>query len=148
MELLKNQNTVKIFGDCFGHRVIMEISIFQLAKIFGTDKEIVQEVENNFGTEEYEDKCNETREYVKKFPKIDVWDKKLEFDYVSVEDESWAQRTTDPNIIGIYAEDIVGWNNEGIKIKFPKGVFDQELKDKKFKVFVNPFSVELRIEKE
>lgn len=157
MKLLENQNTVKIIGDCFGHQVTMEISILQLAKIFGTDKEISQKVETDFGSTEYEDKCDETREYVKKFPEIEVWDKELEFGYVSVEDQKWVkefrenkfqEKSINPKTIGIYAEDIVGWDNEGIRIDFPKEIYDKELKDKKFKVFVSPFYVDLRIKKE
>jgi plasmid maintenance system antidote protein VapI len=87
MELLENQNTVKIIGDCFGHQVTMEISRLQLAKIFGTNKEVLKKVENDFGSKEYEDRCEETREYVKKFPEIKVWNNELGFGYVSVEDQ-------------------------------------------------------------
>ena len=157
MELLENHNTVKIVGDCFGHQVTMEISILQLAKIFGTDKEISQEVENDFGSTEYEDKCDETREYVKKFPEIKVWNNELEFGYVSVEDQKWVkefrenkfqEKSINPKTIGIYAEDIVGWDNEGIRIDFPKEIYDKDLKGKEFRVFVSPFSVDLRIDKE
>lgn len=157
MELLENQNTVKVIGDCFGHQVIMEILILQLAKIFGTDKEVLKEVENDFGSTEYEDRCDETREYVKKFPEIKVWNNKLEFDYVSVEDQKWVKESREnkfqeklinPETIGIYAEDIVGWGNEGIRIDFPRELYDKELKDKKFGVFVSPFSVDLRLNKE
>ncbi len=148
MKLLKDQNTVKIVGDCFGHEVLIEISILQLAKIFGTDREVVQEAEDDFGSKEYEDKCNETREYVQKFPEIDVWNKELEFSYVSVENEGWARRSTNPETIRIYAEDIVGWNNEGIRIEFPKEIFNQKLKDKKFRVFMSSFAVELRTDQD
>lgn len=148
MEHLENQNTVKIIGDCLGHHVTMNISILQLAKIFGTDKEVGGELGNDFGTEEYEDKCDETREYVKKFPEINVWNKELEFNYISVENEGWAKKSTNPETIGIYAEDIVGWNNEGLRIDFPKEIYNQKLKEKKFRVFVSPFSVELILEKE
>ncbi len=152
MELLEDGNTVKITGDCFGQEVVIEISILQLAKIFGKDKEVVQEIESDFGSEEYEDRCDETREYIKRFPEIDVQDKGLEFGYVSVESRSWVKefrenkfqkQPTKLEMIGIYAEDLVGWNNEGIRIDFPKEIFNRELKDREFKVFVSPFSVEL-----
>jgi len=57
------------------------------------------------------------------------------------------QRSTDPNIIEIYAEDIVGWDNEGIRIKFPIELYKKLLEGKNFKVFVKLFSVEFRFEK-
>ena len=147
MRLLDDMNTVKIIGDCLGHRVTIKISVLQLAKIFGTDKEVVQEVGDGFGSEEYEDRCDETREHIKRFPEIDVLRDELEFGYVSVEDETWAKRSADPQTIGIYAEDIVGWGNEGIRIDFPKEIFNHKLKGKKFRVLVSPFYAVLNPDK-
>lgn len=144
MELTEDQNTVRITGDCFGHEVKIELSILQLAKIFGTDREVGYEIKDDFGSTEYEDKCEETRKYVKQFPDIHVWDTEMEFGYVSTEDESWAAKSKDPRKIKIYAEDIVGWDNEGIRIDFPAEVFNKEIKGKKFGVFSSPFYVELK----
>ena len=53
-----------------------------------------------------------------------------------------------PETVGIYAEDIVGWDNEAVRIYFPEKVYNQTLKDKKFKVFVSPFFVEFKLNKD
>jgi len=148
MDLLKDRNTVKIIGDCFGSLVVIEISILQLAKVFGTDRNIGQEIGSNFGSKEYEDKCEETREYIKKYPNVEVWDKEIEFKDVSVDIENATRKSMYPETVGIYAEDIVGWDNEAVRIYFPEKVYNQTLKDKKFKVFVSPFFVEFKLNKD
>jgi hypothetical protein len=142
MKLSEDERTVIIKGNCLGHNVKIEVSIIQLAKIFGTDREIADEATLN--PEECEKKCKETKEYAKKFPDIAVWDKELEFREVSVEDESWTEISADPKIIMIYAEDICGWDNEGIRIDFPIKVYNSELKGKNFGVYVSPFYADLK----
>jgi len=145
MKLSEDGRTVIIKGVCLGHHTKIEISILQLAKIFGTDRKVGNKLsEIGFGSEELEDECDETRDYVKKFPEITVWERELEFPEVSVEDESWAERSTDPEIIWIHAEDIKGWSNEGLRIDFPKKIYDSELKGKNFGVYATPFYVYLR----
>lgn len=140
MELSEDRNTVKIVGECSGHKVRMEISILQLAKIFGTDREVGDECERiGFGSVELEDKCAETRELIKKFPDVKVWERKIEFTYVRAS-------ARDEKSVDIYAEDLVGWSNEGLRIDFPKEIFDSELKGK-FRVFATPFSVKLKPER-
>jgi hypothetical protein len=67
----------------------------------------------------------------------------VEFGFVSVKNKLSAKKPANPDTIRMYAEDIVGWNNEGIRIDFPKEIFSQKLKDKEFKVLVSPFSVSL-----
>jgi hypothetical protein len=147
MELKDDEITVKIIGEAFGHKINMKISILQLAKIFGTDQKVGEECESiGFGSFELEEKCEETRELIKKFPNIiNGWTKEIKFDYVSVEDGLWKDRSKDPNIIWIFAEDLVGWDNEGILIDFPKEIYDKMLKGKEFEVFVRPLSLVLSI---
>ncbi len=135
MELLKDNNTVKIFGDYLGHQVSIELSILQLAKIFGTDANIVKEVD--FGTEEYEEKCIETREHIKNFPKMNVQNNILSLSNTQI-------KRVSENKLKMYVEDIVGWDNEGIRIEFPEDIFNQELKDGKLDVIIGSSFVELK----
>ena len=76
MKLLEDNITVKIIGDYLKNKIIIKLSILQIAKIFGTDKKIIDKLD--FGSIEDEYKCDETREYVKKFPNIDVLDREIE----------------------------------------------------------------------
>ncbi len=139
---------VRIIGEAFGYKIPMKVSILQLAKIFGRDKEVVEECgKAGFGSEELEEKCEETRGLIEKFPDIKVWDNKLKFDYVSVEDNSWKRKSSNPDVIQVYAEDLVGWNNEGILIALPKELYDKELRGKQFEMFVKPFLAEFDIKK-
>ncbi len=149
MKLDNDGITVRIIGEAFGYKIPMKVSILQLAKIFGADKEVGEECESiGFGSEELEEKCEETRKLIEKFPNIKVWNNEVKFDYSSVEDSSWKSKSSNPNIIWVYAEDIVGWNNEGILIDFPKELYDKRLKGKNFEVFVKPFSVKFEIKED
>ena len=142
MKLDNDEITVKTTGEAFGYKIPIKLSILQLAKIFGTDREVGEECESiGFGSQELEEKCEETKELIKKFPDIRVWNNEVKFDYTSVEEISRKSVSSNPNVIQIYAEDIVGWNNEGILTDFPKELYDKELKCKKFEVSVKPFSV-------
>lgn len=134
MEL--ENHLVRIIADWHGYQATVELSILQLAKIFGTDGEVIREL--GFGNEEYESRCDETRACVERFPNIQVADRELEFGSVTVTEHV----ETKPGFVQILAEDIVGWDNEGMSIEVPRVVFDQ-LKGG-FRVFVRPFSVVLR----
>ena len=143
MELSKDGNTVHIDADAFGHKIDITLSILQLAKIFGTDGEVAGEyLKSGFGSVELEDKCNETREFVKAFPNITVWDNKVEFRDISIS-EGDTEET-----LKIFGEDISGWSNEGIMIIFPKKLYNKTLENKKFRIFVAPFFVDLRTNEE
>src|SRR3989338_1115947 len=148
MKLEEDEITVIIIGEAFGYKIPMKMSILQLAKIFAIDRVVGDECEStSFGSEELEDKCEETRELVRNFPNIKLWNNKIKFDYVSVTDNSNDRDSSDmkDKVVSIYAEDLVGWNNEGIKISFPKELYVKQLKEKKFDVFVKPFSLILKI---
>ena len=153
MLLSEDQNTVKIIANCFEHRVVVELSILQLAKIFGTDKDVFETMETSFGSTKYEERCDETRRYVQRFPEINIENNTVEFRYVSVTDQEYraenmqyqAQEASNhPETISVYAEDIVGWDNEGIRIRMPRKIYENELKGTRFGVLVRPFSIDLK----
>jgi hypothetical protein len=128
MKLKEDNVTVEIIGDCFGHKINIELSILQLAKIFGADKDIGAKLQTEgFGSEELEKQCNETRELIEKFPDIKYWNNKVEFTDPSV--SNWEQENN-KEFIGIFAEDLCGWSNEGIGIKFPTKLYDEIFKEK------------------
>jgi hypothetical protein len=148
MELYPDNNTVCITCNNSGHEVIIELSILQLAKIFGSDTKVISEIENKFGTDEYEDKCAETRQLVKEFPKIKANNKELEFfdNTVSSTNEDLEFLKKFPikeESIRLYGEDIGGWNNEGIRIRIPKVLYNQFLANKQFKIIAEPFKIKL-----
>jgi len=157
MNVIREGSTVRILGNLFGEDILVELSILQLAKVFGTDKDILGLVEKSFGSEEYERECNGTRKYVRSFPDIDVFDKEIEFfghkfliknSLVDENRQNNLERISpfELETIGIYSEEIVGWNNEGLRIDFPKELFNRFLKDKEIRIFMNPFYLDLRIE--
>jgi hypothetical protein len=134
-----DDNIVQIIGICQEQEAKAELSVLQLAKIFGSDKKVISEVENDFGSVEYEDKCEEIKALIKSFPNIKTAEKEIEFDYVSI-------GNIKENAIEIYAEDIVGWNNEGLRIDFPFEIYDKYLQGKKFKVFMTSNKIKFIIE--
>jgi hypothetical protein len=139
--LLKNKTTVKIIGEttspsCYGQEIKADLSILQLAKVWGTDRKIADELSSTgFGSHKLEDKCTETKNLIKKFPNISLWNKKTKFDYVKLTDSKKM----------IYAEDIVGWNNEGIRIKISKKIHDylSEKSNKKLSLYMTPFKIKI-----
>ena len=136
MSLSSDGRTVFIKGDFFGEVVDLKLSVLQLAKVFGSDRMIVQEAENNFGSEELEDKCNETREVVKNFPKIDVWNNKVELSDCGINSAE-----VDKGIIRIFGENMCGWGNEGVLIRMSREIYGKVLEGKDFKIILTPFSI-------
>ena len=89
MRLVNYGRSVVIDGESvspnsWGEKAEIKMSILQLAKIWGTDRISVSEVEDSFGSDELEDKCDETREEVKKFPDFEFWNKEIKIEDVSV----------------------------------------------------------------
>jgi len=135
MKLSEDKRTVFIDGDCYGKEVKIKLSILQLAKVFGTDRELAQDVEHSFGSEEYEDGCIETRKYVEKFPKISVWDREIEFSGCGGENREKKE------VILIWGEDMGGWDNEGVQITFPQELYDRILEGKDYSISMTPFRI-------
>lgn len=136
--------TVEIIGKVRGYNeeIKIEMSILQLAKVWRTDKKVVSNVENDFGSMEYEDKCEETRKKVTKFPDVKIRDRKIEMGYTSM------NKLNNKDNVNIYGEDdIVGWDNEGIRIEIPKKIYDEELNGKEFEVILTPFEILLKVKK-
>jgi hypothetical protein len=134
MSLSFDGRTVFIKGDFFGEVVDVKLSVLQLAKVFGSDKIIAQEAEQNFGSEELEDKCTETRDVVKNFPNIDVWTNNVELS------DCWIDSSEiDKGIIRIFGENMCGWENKGILIRMSREIYGKVLGGKDFKIILTPF---------
>ena len=142
MELSEDKRTVKISASCLKAPVEIKISILEIAKIFGTDTEIADEAENEFGSEELEEKCKETRGYVKKFPNIKSWANWVDFgiaNILSVSDSKTGLASK--KTVLILGENFCVWGNEGIRIKLNSEVYDNNLKGRDFKILVSPSEV-------
>jgi hypothetical protein len=135
MKLSEDKRSVFIAGKSFGYSVTIKMSIIQLAKIFGTDRELSGLDYDGLVSGELEDNCKETREFVQKYPEIQVWDSFILFDSISVKEVE--------NNIQIFAEDISGWDNEGIYITIPKEIFEKIVNSKILELFVDPFGIKI-----
>jgi hypothetical protein len=127
-ELIEEDRTIKFVYNFKGNEITVEMSILQLAKIWGTDKGLFKNFV--FGDEELEDKCVETRKLLSNFLDIKVENNKLDFN-----DFQLFSRSKDRSLL--WVEDISGWGNEGIRIYVPIKFYDEFLKDKKIGVQVN-----------
>jgi uncharacterized secreted protein with C-terminal beta-propeller domain len=135
IKLSKDKNSVEITGT---PDTKIKMSILQLARIWGLDKKITEEALFHFGSEKLEMQCNETRELIKKFPKIKLEGREMKISSVDI-------LTKDDKILKIIGEDLCGWNNEGIKIEMSKKIYDKNLDGKEFSMRLNPKEIELRI---
>src|SRR3989344_3704857 len=72
MNVSDDELKVSILSEYISEEVTIKMSVLQLAKIFGVDKEVIKEMEGNkccgYGSVELEEKCKEIREVIKKFP--------------------------------------------------------------------------------
>lgn len=151
MRLKEDSRTVQIEGEIvnpfkiYKEKINIEMSILQLAKVWGTDRKAVSKVENEFGSEELEDLCEETKEEIKNFP-IEFWNKEIKCGYVNTTDKTNDRDSPDmkTQIVRIYGEDLCGWDNEGILVEIPKEIYDKELKGKKIEMILEPVLIKLR----
>ena len=135
---IKEDKRVKISGSVasslnYGEKIIIDISILQLAKLWSTDRKIAEELElEGFGSAELEEKCTETLGLLDKFPEISIWDKEIEFGEVSFlgKPNDRDLEDNEGKIVRIYAEDLVGWNGEGVEVKLKKEVYRAYFGDK------------------
>lgn len=106
LEMVEKENTVIITTQNNG---IIELSILQLAKVFNVDLDVLEEMEeeSGFGSVNLEEKCDETRALVEKFPTIDIDEMQLHLSPIAYVKEFGI----------VIAEDIIGWSNEGIRVK-------------------------------
>jgi hypothetical protein len=143
MKLLKDERTVKIKGKYKGKRIEIILSILQLAKLWNTDKKVLEKLndpEFDLGyidLLEYE--CKETRKMISKFPNVNLPKNKIEIPYPYVD-----TRPTKQHTIMISGMDLCGWDNEGIYIYFPEELYPNELKEKKFDFILKQNSIELK----
>ena len=145
MQVLDDGRTVRIKGKYSDEELEIDLSVLQLAKVFQCDKEVLKELEiSGFGSEKLEDKCVEIKEVIKKFPNVEIGD--FEINAGSVSEINERDRYSGKNYQGVWlvAEDICGWFNEGIRIRFPERLFEQELKGKAFDLILKQDSIELR----
>ncbi|MGD9276800.1 MAG: hypothetical protein PVJ67_06535 [Candidatus Pacearchaeota archaeon] len=145
MKLNGENMQVKILGESVssnshGEKVDISMSILQLAKVWGTDRE-VSDLENGFGSWELEKQCEETKKLINKFPEVKFWDKEVE----CYESKIGGKNGDNIEILG---EDISGWNGEGISIEMPFEVYDKEINGKDFDIILTPFTIILRIKKD
>ena len=159
MELKENSigKTVQIEGQIvnpsgFKDKILIEMSILQLAKIWNTDKKIVTKLKNDFGSPELEDQCEKTKEKIRKFPNVEFLDKEIKIDDVYLEssvkyDNTKNNQEIKERIIKIFVEDIVGWGNEGIRMDLPKEIYDKAINRKEFKFILTPTLIKLEVTK-
>jgi len=135
MKILEDGRTVSIKADFKRLKIDIEMSILHLAKIFGMDCEVVNDAENNFGSGKYEDACLETMELMKKYPNVPSNDIEYEVFVVGTKDNRSNRDHLDKDIIRIFAEgDFNGWDNEGILIKMPDSLYDEDFRARKLKL--------------
>lgn len=127
MELFDEDHMVKILGQSQEMMVTIEMSILQLAVLFNTDKKILAEMNaaGGFGDHWLEERCVETRELVKNYPKINFTDNKITSSLSSNLYFQAYDKDGDENYGLISFEDLCGWGNEGINIILPKGIYDK-----------------------
>lgn len=142
MKVLKDGRTIRIIGECKGKEIEIELSILQLAKVWNSDKKVLEKLKyEGFGSAELEYECKETVKMVSEFPNINVnLTNKIEILYDRV-----VIRGVMPDIIMVCGEDLNGWDNEGIRIKFPKELYPDELEEIKFDFILKPNSIELKL---
>ena len=117
-----------------GKEIKTEISILQLAKIWETDKEVLKELRKTwFGSKELESKCLQTQKLIKKFPKIPTRNNEVSFDYTSVKDNiiNTDSQGKKEELVKIFAEDLNGWEGEGIIITLRKETYKKYFQNKK-----------------
>lgn len=139
MSLIEDERSVLIQGKSYNQSLDIKMSILQMAKVFGSDTELASEVDNDFGSEEYEDRCLETKRLVTQFPEISVWNKKLHIE------NDVQVRDLDANTVQVTTQDIAGWDNEGITLSVPKAFYTTYLKPlEPLQMSVSPFSLHLK----
>ena len=141
-----DERTVLIIGDYNNFEIKIKMSVLQLATIWGTDKNVIKELDRGFGSEELEDRCEEVRNLIKKFPNVKVENNKLVFDSYSFIDETIDRDSPEKKFVSIFIEDIVGWGNEGIEIKIPKDLYCSKFEKKKYLTRVEEVNKKLIIE--
>ena len=141
-----DERTVLIIGDYNNFEIKIKMSVLQLAAIWGTDKNVIKELDRGFGSEELEDRCEEVRNLIKKFPNVKVEHNKLVFDSYSFIDETIDRASPEKKFVSIFIEDIVGWGNEGIEIKIPKDLYCSKFEKKKYLTRVEEVNKKLIIE--
>lgn len=147
MQILDDERTVKIIGEYKNKEMEIKLSVLQLAKVFQCDKEVLKEQEKyGWGSEELEDKCEEIREIIKKFPNVEIGKNEINVGYTSVVNKSLDRDSEDmkDQVVRVFGEDLCGWGNEGIRIKFPIELYQQDLQRKEFDFILKQDSIELR----
>lgn len=148
MRILKDKRTVGIIGEYRGKEIEIELSVLQLAKVFQCDKDVLKEQERyGWGSRELEEKCEEIIDIIKRFPNVKIVENKIGVEDISVIDNSKIKYylNTKENIVKIFGEDLSGWENEGIKIRFPADLYRQDLEGKDFNFILKQDSIELKI---
>jgi len=148
MQLMEDERTVKIIGEYKNEEMEIELSVLQVAKVFRCDKEVLKEQEKcGWGSGELEDKCEEIREIIKKFPNVKIGKNEINVRYTSVVNKSFDRDSEDMKnqVIRVFGEDLSGWENEGIMIRFPVELYKQDLQGKEFDFILKQDSIELRI---
>ncbi len=148
MSIEDDERTALIVGDYKNVEIRIKMSVLQLAKIWGVDKNVTEELDRGFGSEELEDECEEVRALIKKFPNIKVENNKLIFDGYSFIDETIDRDSFEKKFVSVFVEDITGWSNEGIEIKIPKEIYYLKFGKKKYLTRVEQVKRKLIVEKD
>ena len=147
MQILDDERTVKIIGEYKNKEMEIELSVLQLAKVFQCDKKVLKEQEEyGRGSEELEDKCEEIRDIIKKFPNVKIGKNEISAGYISVVNKSIDRDSENmrDQVVKVFGEDLCGWANEGIMILFPVELYNQDLLGKEFDFILKQDSIELR----
>ena len=142
-----DERTVLIFGDYENSEIKIKMSVLQLAKIWGVDKKVLNELGEGFGSEEFEDKCEDARKLIKNFPNIKTENNRLVFESFSFIDETIDGDAMEKRFVSVFVEDICGWGNEGIEMKIPKDIYYSKFGRKKYLTRVEEVNKKLTVEK-
>ncbi len=145
IKLSEDENTVFIKGYYKDKEIEIKMSILQLAKLWGTDRKITEELDRDFGSEELEYQCDETRELVSKFPNIKEENNELDFDCYSIVGSTLDRDNPERKFVTIFVEDIVGWDNEGIIIKFPTELYNSTFEGKRYQTNVETIEKKVKV---
>jgi hypothetical protein len=130
-------NTVEIIGEFQGQAVPIRLSILQLAKAFGTDKDVVSEVD--FGSAQLEERCTETRAIIERFPDVELNGIEVELTDIGIHQ---ANDDLHEHLIVVIGEDLYGWSGEGVQVHLPIPIYERELEGKKYRMVLKARSVD------
>jgi len=131
MELAEDGVTVRIHGDYDNEKIIIELSVLQFAKICQLDKEVVERAQQEFGSHALELACEETKKAIGQFTQIE-YEELFVFEKSELLEESITENHNPT--ISLCAEDLQGWDNEGVVVTLPLDIYEEHIEGLTFAV--------------